>query len=650
MAGPVIHIDFETRSAVDLKKAGVYKYAEHPSTTVLCLSFRVDDGLVQRQDQACGYLWPWLESSSRIVAHNAAFERTIWNACTSTAVRLMPEDQDCTLARANALNLPASLEGVAEALKASIQKDKVGHALMLKMCKADYIPKPVEFERLQAYCDQDVLTECAIDKLLPPLEESERRLWILDQHINDRGFFVDVPVIQRALAAVQEAQRRADRRMWDLTDGKVEKASQAARIVAWLNARGIPAESIAESEHDDLIVKCDVFGDDVAAQVIELRQASSKTFKFQSMLDTACADGRIRGTLVFQGALSGRWTGRLSQPHNMKRVMEEDEQTVADALSILEQPMSPAGHVSALEVLCGSTLETLSLCARPMIVAPPGKKLVGGDFSNIEGRLNAWINGETWKVEAFKREEPIYEMTAAKILDKSLAEVTRSDRQLWGKVPELACGYQGGVHAFHKMGANYGVRVDDKTARRIVDGWRDQNPCIAAGWRDLQDAAIAAVTSPGMIVPCLNDKVRYVFRYGFLWCRIPSGRVIAYPGAIVERKQKVVVIDGEEVEFDNWGVSFWGVKKGWRKLDLYGGMQMAHVVSGTARDILKGAMFRLEAAGYPIVLTVHDEALSEVDAAFGSAAEYQRIMEIGEAWYAGLPATAKAWEGNRYAH
>lgn len=630
-----LHVDLETRSAVDLKKAGTYRYFEDTSTEIIVGCAR---------ETGRGQLFH---------AHNAAFERTGLNAY---GANIRPEDQDCTLARANALNLPASLDGVGEVLKASIQKDKAGYALMMKMCKAGYQPKPGEWERLGAYCDRDVLSEIEIDKLLPALTPFERRLWVLDQTINDRGFAIDVPVVQNALAAVHEAQRRADRRMWELTDGVVKKCTEAKRIVDWLNSRDIPCESIAESEHDNLIVKCDLFGDPIAEEVINLRQAASKTFKFQSMLDTCCRDGRIRGTLVYQGALSGRWTGRVPQPHNMKRVeTEEDEVTVADAISILDQPMSPGGHVTALEVLCGPPLQALSLCARAMIVAPSGRKLIGGDFSNIEGRINAWINGEAWKVEAFKAYDAgegadLYKVMAASILAKDAAAISKEDRQLWGKVPELACGYQGGVNAFHKMGANYGVRVADKTARSIVNGWRENNPSITAGWRELQDAAIHAVVEPGMIVPALGGKIQYVCADGFLWCRIPSGRVIAYPGAIVERKQKIVIIDGEEVEFDNWGVSFWGTKKGWRKLDLYGGMQMAHVVSGTARDILAESMFRLEDAGYPIILTVHDEALSEVDEGFGSAAEYQKIMEITPAWTKGLPITAKAWEGPRYAH
>jgi DNA polymerase len=292
-------------------------------------------------------------------------------------------------------------------------------------------------------------------------------------------------------------------------------------------------------------------------------------------------------------------------------------------------------------------LNALSLIARACIVAPPGKKLIGGDFSNIEGRFNAWLAGETWKVQAFARGEPMYEAMAAKILGKTIATVAKEDRQLWGKVPELACGYQGGVNAFHKMGANYGVRVESRLAKQVVLEWREANPAIVNSWRELQDSAIEAASARGAVVRCLGGRVAYRHANGFLWCSLPSGRVIAYPGAIVERKHKVVVIDGDEVEFNNWGVSFWHGTP-FRKVDLYGGMQCAHVVSGSARDILAGAMHRLEDFGYPIVLTVHDEALSEVDEGFGSADHYRQIMEMREEWFDGLPLAAKAWEGLRY--
>ena len=891
------HVDLETRSALDLKKCGVHRYAEDPSTEII-LAAGQGSGLP-------------------LMSHNAQFERVMLNA-NGGSVR--PEDQVCTMARAAALSLPMSLDKCCEALAAPVQKDQAGYRLMLKMCKAGYQPRPGELERLQAYCDQDVEAEMALDKLLPPLSASEQRLWVLDQKINDRGFAIDVPLVEAAHAAVLEAKKRADRKMWELTGGEVSKCTETARIVRWLRGRGIPCDSIAEGEVDELLIKASLFDDGAARAVVELRAASARAFKFQSMLDCVCRDGRIRGTLAYHGALSGRWTGRLVQPQNFKRVeTEDDERLVATTVKARGR---------------GADLHTLSLIARACIVAPPGKKLVGGDFSNIEGRINAWLAGEKWKVEAFARGDPMYETMAARILNKPVTAVAKEDRQIWGKVPELAClgpdtlvitdrglvpieevratdklwdgvewvlhgglvdrgpkamielngleltpdhpvllgetwfeaqtvasdphwsrlasanasgslrspaflsglqrvsdslwcavpalrmnteltpailgqvdrlaatvvqnakrgiggrttgvtrtlspmthidagcltayrhvligattlvtpgipttgfaeyrclrlgeaidelssytsqvwadgmtqalsligktwpedtnqetsdslrarrtartlersasysggstswrgafdiahagprnrfmvwgidgplivhncGYQGGVNAFNRMGANYGVSVDSALAKRVVTEWRSENPAIVDSWRELQEAGIEATSAKGVEVSALRGRVAYRHAKGFLWCRLPSGRVLAYPGAVVERKSRVVVIDGEEVEFNNWGVSFWHGTP-FRKVDLYGGMQCAHVVSGTARDILAGAMHRIEAAGYPIVLTVHDEALSEVDQGFGSAAHYQQIMEAREPWFDGLPLAAKAWEDVRY--
>jgi DNA polymerase len=193
--------------------------------------------------------------------------------------------------------------------------------------------------------------------------------------------------------------------------------------------------------------------------------------------------------------------------------------------------------------------------------------------------------------------------------------------------------------------------VADAQARRIVGGWREANPEIVASWRELQDAAIEAVGRPGLVVSCMGGRVQYRSTGSFLFCRLPSGGVLSYPSPTVERKSKTIVTeDGDEVEINRWGVSYWGTKKGWRKLDLYGGAQCAHVVSGTARDILAAGMHRVEAAGYPLVLTVHDEGLSEVDQDFGSAEEYAEILARPEPWMAGLPIVAKGWEGPRYAH
>lgn len=660
-----LHLDFETRSAVDLIKVGHYRYAEDHTTGIWCFSYRFDEEPVCNWRLGDG---PWpadvirhVADGGRVVAHNAAFERTLWNA--NCAVKMTVEQMDCTMARAQAIGLPAGLDMLGQALNAAFQKDKGGYHHMLKMCRPRQVKEdgaivwwdsPEDLDRLVAYCDQDVLTECAVDKMLPPLSPFERRIWELDQHINDRGVQIDIEMARNAQACAEEALRRANKEIWRLTDGVVRKVTEAAKIVDWITARGIPCESIAEGKHEGLIVCSDMFDDPAVETVIRLRAASAKAFKFPAMLASVCNDGRIRGNLAYSATVQRRWAGKGVQFHNMKRVdTEEDAEDVATAVSILKSDLTAVQMVDRMEMLFDSVLNVLSLCTRAAVIARPGYKLVGGDFSNIEGRINAWFGGQQWKLDAFaafdRGEGPdLYKVTAAGIAGIPVEQVSKAQRQEQGKVPELACGYQGGLGAFKKMGAKYGVRLSDARIGEIVGAWRTTNDGIKNSWSEVQDAAIDAVSNTGMAVSCLGGKVKYASNGNFLFCQLPSGGIISYASPSVAWKTKAIVVDGDEIELNRRTVSYWGVHKNWRQIDLYGGSQCAHYVSGTARDVLASAMLRLEAAGYPLVLTVHDEGLSEVPADFGSAEEYRQILLQKDAYLADVPIAATSWEDDRY--
>lgn len=725
--------DFETGSACDLKKAGVHKYAQHPSTRVWCMSWWfVGTHVMQRWhpgDPDPTALLDHVENGGKVGVHNAIFERTIWNELVRRRYcphwpLLRIEQQDCTMARAATISIPQSLDIVAKVVGAKAMKDMEGHALMMKMARPRKInadgtlvwwDTPENLVRLDAYCDQDVVTETDIDGRLPALSAAEHQVWELDQRINDRGIQLDIPVIERAIEVREIAKRSLNARMKELTGGAVAKCTEVAKLVAWIAAQGVPCESVAKGEQEDLIVAAT--DKPAVLEAIELRQAASKTntSKLDAMLACACDDGRARGLLAYHGTNTGRWAGRLIQPQNFKRVdVEKEGNKVAGAIALIETLPSHDAH-DMIAMLHGSPMDVLAKTLRSMIVARPGNTLKGCDLANIEGRLQAWIASEQWKLDAFRAYDEgagpdLYCVAYGKAFGEDPREVKKqNDKRQIGKVMELALGYQGSVGSFISMGKVYGLKPaplvpvivevapeqydlwrsryakardkrglpEDQWAavKTVVTGWRTQHSNIVQSWWDLQDAAVEAVEAPGQVVPVLDGRVAYVKGGGFLYCRLPSGRLLAYcnPRLVTYREVWIEMPDGEAIDaegflpfdFDLYAAlggqrkervrhrvdydGYDGEHRRWASFALYGGMQFNHVVQGTARDVMADGMLRAEAAGYSLVLTVHDEVLDESPEWFGSADELAALMTAGEPWLAGCPLAAKAWEGARYA-
>jgi len=660
-----------------------------------------------------------------VVAHGAMFERTIWNEVLIPRYvphwpRLRIEQQKCTMAKAAAMGLPMGLEQLADVLALQNRKDMIGASIMKKMMRPKAIlpdgtmlwhDDPELIDRNMAYCDQDVRSESEADEKIPDLTPYEFALWHLDQHINDRGVHIDVDLVERSARLALVAKRRANARMREITGGYVKKCTETAKLVEWINdIRGVPCESIKKGDQDDLIEFARLYDDDAVREAVELRRAANKTStaKYDKMLQCVCADNRIRGLLQYHGAGPGRWAGRLVQPQNYPRVDEEKEGHIVEhTIAVLSDPVVRAVgdmeyRYDMVDLGCdtrsgslaiNSPLIALSKTLRATITAPPGKKLVGGDFSNIEGRINAWLAGEQWKLDAFaaydaKAGPDLYQLAYSRSFGIPVAEVGKGEKRQIGKVQELALGYQGGVGAYITLGNTYNVKAyeitkavkaateasewdsvavryakatdkkglpeDQWTAIKIVvTRWRKAHPMIAGSWRELQDAAIDAVDNPNEVIPVYNGKAAYLSTGDWLYCRLPSGRVICYCQPYVKEKQ-LILVDKNGDEYEKWvrAVHFWGIDsltKQWKEKYLYGGLQCENIVQATARCVMDRAMFRVERHGYPLILTVHDELLSEVDEGFGSKHEYERLMVAKEEpWLAGLPLTAEAWEGTRY--
>lgn len=703
MTGPVLSLDFETFSECDLRSAGAYAYAMHPSTDILCAAWRIGDDPVSlwkperkwlgRKCEPCdgcgeryseaydvdkpcpdcggtgeahGYDCPFdligLGTQVRIIAHNAAFERLIW---THVACRRYgwpappPESFWCTAAQAANLGLPRDLEGAGMALGAAIQKDPTGRRVMLKLSqprrptKTDprtrWTPEmaPSDFDHLYRYCVQDVESERAIGALMRPLSERERRMYLLDQAINDRGVKIDRKLIGAMLRIVEQEQARLNAEIAEATGGAVTACTQASRIVAWLNANEIEIDSVASHEvkafldHDET--------PDAARAVLELRReaAKSSTAKLKAMLAAACPDDRIRGSLLYYGAArTGRWSGRLHQPQNYPRGDETITSMSDEAVAALL-----TGDAERVRLLFGSPLEVVSSCLRPCMVAEDGHDLMCPDFSNVEGRGLAWLAGEEWKLQAFRDFDAgtgpdLYKVTYGRSVGIPVDQVDKAGRQR-GKVIELACGYQGWTGAFQTFARLYGLQVADEEAARLAGAWRDAHPCTKHFWYDLNDAAMAAVANPGRVVEA--GPIAYKRADGWLWCRLPSGRVLAYANPSIAKNDR-----GEDA------VHYWGVPnpakpipqdgvstRRWARLQAYGGLLAENVTQAVCRDLLAEAMLRAEAHGYRVVLTVHDEIVAEVPHGFGSPDELKQIVSEVPAWAKGFPIAVGAFGRQR---
>lgn len=759
-----LHLDFETRSLRKFGKGGVgvYRYAECPTTSVWCFAWRFGlQGFVDcwwRDEDFPQQVFEHVARGGTVVAHGGGFERRIWNGVLNRMLGgILPEmtiDQmDCTMARCVTVGLPPDLERAAQIVRAPFQKDLEGASTMKAMAKPrsikftsdraqmlwtknarvrevytddldrsvcgigdDNLYDGVEIEwtystghrQIQTdYCKTDVLAETGVDMVVPALSPSLLAVWRLNEKINDRGFPIDVPLIQKVEGVLDESGKRANSRIWTVTGGRVKKCSEHAKLKGWLETRGVKAYvldedgnerlSVAKGVKDELLAAA--VNDAPAREAIELHNSTAKLAyagKIGKALDVMNEDERLRGVFRYHTAPTGRFSATVWQAHNLERIDVETELPTVRVLIDVLGKLGADAATDSIYWMTGRPLHWMSKMSRPIIKARQGKVFRGVDLSNIEGRVNAWLAGETWKTEAFgafdRKEGPdLYKVTAGSLLGKDVNAITKGERQTLGKVPDLAGGYQGSVGAYVSMGLNLGTKPEDiadvaaattdpavwaataKTFRPrfsmgleqsvwtgvkvVVNAWRQRHPMIVQSWWDRQDAAIEAVSCPGMITSACNGKIRYLCAHGFLWCMLPSGRAIAYPGpTIVEvpyiREEKEIVNGVEvliEVESFKRAVQVWGLEKNqWVAYTLFGGIQCENDVQGFAYDIFKDGGIDLDAWGYFLVFHCHDEWLSEDDPNFGSPQHMAAVLSSPRCYAPGLPLAAAAWEDERY--
>jgi len=467
------------------------------------------------------------------------------------------------------------------------------------------------------------------------LSRAEQAIWELSTKINARGCHVDRAFAEAARKIAEAAAPEIEQEIAEISSGDVTSINQVARLTTWLQAHGCTLQKLDRAAVERQLGKDDLPPTVRRALELRLGGAQAAVKKIDALLARAGADDRIRGGFRYHGAGTGRWTGEGFQAQNLKRPVVDDLNSAIAAVA--------TGSYQHLRRSYPRPLAVIGDCSRAMICAATGKTLIGADFSSIESRVLAWVAGEEWKLDSYRRydathdprDEP-YCITACRIFNKPIGTYTKdSPERNVGKTCDLAFGYAGGINAFRKFSDQF----TDEQVKQFNKDWRAAHPEIKRLWYRLDRAAWTAVQQRGRIVRCGVVTFRCVGT--FLWLQLPSGRKLSYPQPRIigdEREQHVVFADNAAGQFQD-------CRHG---QGAYGGLWTENVVSSIARDLLADAMLRIEAAGYPIVLHVHDEVVAEVPEGFGSLDDFTRLMVRKPVWALDLPIAAKAWTGKRY--
>ena len=682
----ILCLDLETYSEIPIT-CGAYKYAE--GAEIILFSYAIDDAPARVVDIAHGEKYPGeimaalLNPDCVLIAHNAQFDRTVLKKFIPAVAN--PRRWRDSMIKAYSLSLPGSLAALCEyyGLPVDKAKDKEGGMLVRKFCipqKFGRVLPPAndpDWRKFVNYARLDVEAMREVWKRLPGWNDTPDfwAEWHIDQDINDRGMQIDLELATCAIEASAEVSEQSNATVQRITGGRAKTAGQRDVLMQFLGGLGYDVQDMRKTTLEAALE--DPALSDEARELITARLYAAKASvkKYDALIKSTNTDGRLRGCLMFCGAQkTGRWAGRIFQPQNLPRGTLSPEQ-VDTAIGAIKTGIAPA--------LYDDVNAVVSSCLRGAIVAPPGKKLVVADLSNIEGRVLAWLAGENWKLAAFRAYDrgegvDLYKATYARTFGIKPEEVTKKQRQI-GKVLELAMGYMGGVGSFLAFATVYGVDLQDLAAhtyealdrdtietagvqweffsrRKMTAGldehtwtalnaiklaWRGAHPAITKFWSETELRIQSAFGEPY----AHPDKAPYPVtfdntKFG-LAARLPSGRVMAYPRA------EVPADEGERCLFRYYAPL--RVRKGFAMSKTHAGKIVENITQAVARDVLAANLARVEDAGYKIILSVHDELITETpDTPDYTAEKLAAMMATPPAWARSLPLAAAGFEAYRY--
>ncbi|MDD3253098.1 MAG: DNA polymerase [Lachnospiraceae bacterium] len=650
-----LSVDIETRSSVDIGKAGLYRYTQSPDFEILLFAYKWNDDPVQIRDLANGEHVPekiiraLLDPNVIKHAYNAAFE---WYCLNTAGVETPLEQWQCTMAHGLYCGYTAGLDATGKAIGLPQDKQKLatGKALIRYFCvpckptksnggRTWNLPKhdPDKWELFKDYCKQDVVTEHEILKRLNlfPVPEYEQQQWQMDIRMNTYGVRVDTDLIDGALHIDAVSTQKLTDEAIAIT--KLDNPNSTGQLLRWLQDNDVEAENLQKATVSDLLGK---ENPDHVQRMLEIRQQLGKTSikKYVAMQTAKCEDERVRGLTQYYGAnRTGRWAGRLVQMQNLPRNYIK---TLDYARKLVKQK-----NYEGIHILYGNVPDTLSQLIRTAFIPSEGHKFVVADFSAIEARVIAWLAGEQWVNEVFATHGKIYEATASQMFHVPIEKIAKGNAEYAlrqkGKVATLALGYQGGVNSLVAMGALRSGLTEEELPD-IVHRWRAANRRICDLWYAIEQAILTVMQTAqpqairGLIFALEGDVI-----YGqiFLTVQLPSGRKLFYPKPFLKENQ-----------FGKLAVHYYSIGQQTRKWGVestYGGKMTENIVQAIARDCLAVTLERVVAKGLQVVFHVHDEVI--IDAPMTTTVEeICDLMAEPIPWAPGLILKGAGFESNYY--
>ena len=651
-----LSIDIETKSSVDITKAGAYRYAQSEDFEILLFAYKYDEEDVQLVDLTVEERIPerilTALMNPNVVKHayNAAFE---WYCLNTAGYRTPLEQWNCTMIHGLYCGYAAGLDATGKAIGLPQDKQKLstGKALIRYFCtpckptksnggRSWNLPKhaPEKWELFREYCKQDVVTENEILKRLQafPVPKEEQRLWRMDILMNAYGVRVDTNLIAGALAIDSHSTECLTAEAFRITG--LSNPNSATQLQQWLSGKGVDIPNLQKATVEEYLQREDLPDD--ARKILEIRQQLGKTsIKKYVAMDTAKgADDRVRGLTQFYGAnRTGRWAGRLVQLQNLPRNYLK---TLDYARNLVKDK-----NYDGIKLLYGNVPDTLSQLIRTAFIPSDGNKFVVADFSAIEARVIAWLAGEQWVKEVFATHGKIYEATASQMFHVPIEKIAKGNPEYSlrqkGKVATLALGYQGGTAALIAMGAlNMGLAEEELPD--IVQRWRSANPRIRDLWYAVEQAALTTMQTArpqgiyGLIFRYEGDLV---YGQSFLTVQLPSGRKLFYPKPFLQENQ-----------FGKMAIHYYTVGQQTRKWEVastYGGKMTENIVQAIARDCLAETLKRIDRMGLQVVFHVHDEVIIDAPVSI-TVDEICDLMAEPIPWAPGLILKGAGFESDYY--